>query len=419
MNVADSARLAAGLKLLGYEPTPRPQEADLVVLNTCVVRQAAEDRALSKLGELKRLKARRPNLKIAVMGCLVGPRPEELQRRFPFVDAFARPQNFEAILRLLPAAPAELEEGLGGEFWPRTMQEPEGVTAYVPVIHGCNKFCTFCIVPYRRGRERSRPIEEVKREVEHLVARGVVEVTLLGQTVEAYGKDLPDRPDLADLLMAIHDIPGLRRIRFLTSYPRDMTERIIATAARLPKVCQHINIPVQSGDNGVLRRMRRGYTVEEYKEKVALIRHYMPQGAISTDVIVGFCGETEEEFRNTYKLLEELRFDKVHVAAYSPRPGTIAWRTMADDVPKEVKHRRLLAIEELEKAISLQINRGLVGTVQEVLIEGYKGGRPFGRTPTGKIVHLSGDARPGELVPVRIEKAGPWSLQGARDGAEP
>jgi len=432
MNVADSAKLAASLQLLGYEPTPRPQAADLVVLNTCVVRQAAEDRALSKLGELKKLKARRPHLKVAVMGCMVGPRPQELHRRFPFVDAFAQPQDFDTILRILVP-----DHELGGEFWPWVFQEPSGITAYVPVIHGCDKFCTFCIVPYRRGRERSRPIEEVKREVEHLAARGVREVTLLGQTVEAYGKDLPDRPDLGDLMAAIHDIPGLLRIRFLTSYPRDMTEHIIATAARLPKVCQHINIPVQSGDNNVLRRMRRGYTVEEYKEKVALIRHYMPSAAISTDVIVGFCGETEEEFRNTYKLLEELRFDKVQVAAYSPRPGTIAWRTLADDVPKEVKHQRLLAIEELEEGISRQINQSLVGTVQEVLVEGRKAlpdgpafepshrasaeskgdGRLFGRTPTGKIVHWAGEARPGDLVQVRIEKAGPWSLQGSPEGA--
>jgi len=444
MNVADSAKLAAGLGLLGYEPVSRPQEADLVVVNTCVVRQAAEDRALSKLGELKRLKACRPHLKIAVMGCMVGPRTEELCRRFPFVDLFTQPQSFDPILRMLTpqeGASAEPEaEDLGGEFWPQVFQEPAGVTAYLPVIHGCDKFCTYCIVPYRRGRERSRPIDEIVREVEHLAGRGAREVTLLGQTVEAYGRDLTGHPDLGDLMAAIHNTPGLLRIRFLTSYPKDMTERIIATAARLPKVCQHINIPVQSGDNSVLQRMRRGYTVEEYKEKVALIRHYMPGAAISSDVIVGFCGETEAEFRNTYKLLEELSFDKVHVAAYSPRAGTIAWRTLTDDVPREVKHQRLLAIEELEERVSRQKNEALLGIVQEVLVEGSKDGRLFGRTPTGKIVHfltefafdrpagpvgvagprkLADSARPGDLVLVRIEKAGSWSLQGSIELGEP
>jgi len=252
----------------------------------------------------------------------------------------------------------------------------------------------------------------VRREVEHLVARGVREVTLLGQTVEAYGQDLPDHPDLGDLMEAIHDTPGLVRIRYLTSYPKDMTEHIIETTARLPKVCPHINLPVQSGDNDVLRRMRRGYTVEEYREKVAMVRRAMPEARLSTDVIVGFCGETEGEFQNTYDLLAEVRFDKVHVAAYSPRPGTIAWRRMADDVPKEVKHERLLAIEELQERIATEINARLLGTVQEVLVEGRKGDKLFGRTPGGKIVHFTGTVAIGELASVRIEKASPWSLQG-------
>jgi len=415
MNKADSDKLAAGLERLGLQQAALPEEADLVVLNTCSVRQHAEERAISKLGALKKLKSRR-DLKIAVMGCMVGPRTDYLRHRFPYVDVFTRPQEFDPILTAIGIDGEEL----GGEFWPRTFALAGGPTAYVPVIHGCDKFCSYCIVPYRRGRERSRPIAEVKHEVEHLIAGGVREVTLLGQTVEAYGHDLPDRPDLGDLLRALHDIDGLYRLRFLTSYPRDMTEPILRAVAELPKVCRHFSLPVQSGDDGVLERMRRGYTVAEYREKLDLLRRLMPQAAVSTDVIVGFCGETEAEFRRTYDLLAELRFDKVHVAAYSPRPGTIAWRRAADDVPREVKADRLRAVEELQARIAGEINGALLGSTVEVLVEEEKEGRLSGRARSGKLVHFDGAARPfgglgtqpGDLVCVVIEKASAWSLQG-------
>jgi tRNA-2-methylthio-N6-dimethylallyladenosine synthase len=409
MNEADSAKLAAGLQRLGWQETRRPEEADLVVLNTCVVRQKAEQRGVSKLAALRRLKersnGRRPQ--IAVMGCMVGLRPDSLRERFPFVDVFARPQAFSDVLAAV--APGE---DMGGEFWPETFPQAPGPTAYVPVIHGCNKFCTFCIVPYRRGRERSRPIAEVAHEVEVLVARGVKEVTLLGQTVEAYGHDLPERPSLADLFRAIHGIDGLERIRFLTSYPKDMTDDIIQAVAELPKVCECFNIPVQSGYDTILARMRRGYTLSEYRDVVERIRRRLPAAAISTDVIVGFCGETEEQFRRTCDLLAELRFDKVHVAAYSPRPGTIAWRTLADDLPQQVKIERLHIVEALQEGIAAEINARLQDTVQEVLVEGEKGGKLNGRTRSDKIVHFSGQARPGELANVRVEKTSAWSLQG-------
>jgi tRNA-2-methylthio-N6-dimethylallyladenosine synthase len=408
MNVADSQKLAAGLDRLGFVATDRVEEADLVVLNTCSVRDHAEQRAIGKLGTLKKQRERGRRFTLAVMGCMVGPRTEELRRRFPFVDVFARPQQFEPILHAVGV------EDTGGEFWPTTFAVPDAVTAYVPVVHGCDKFCTYCIVPYRRGRERSRPIDDIRREVEHLCARGVREVTLLGQTVEAYGHDLPDRPDLADLLEAIHDVPGLRRIRFLTSYPRDMTPRIVEAVRDLPKVCEYFNIPVQAGHDATLRRMRRGYTVAEYVEKVELIRRLMPHAAITTDVIVGFCGETDEEFLATYRLVERLRFDKVHVAAYSPRPGTIAARRLQDDVPREEKMRRLHAIEQLEARIAAEINTGLIGTAQEVLVETFKEGRWTGRTRSNKLVHFTGEGlAPGDVVPVRIEAATAWSLRGA------
>jgi tRNA-2-methylthio-N6-dimethylallyladenosine synthase len=407
MNVADSRKLAAGLDRAGLSPVDAPEEADLVVLNTCSVREHAEDRAIGQLGRLKKLRSRGKDFKIAVMGCMVGQRSQQLQERFPFVDVFARPQGFaEVLAAVLPDADP------GGELWPSTFPEPAGPTAYVPVIHGCNKFCAFCIVPYRRGRERSRPVAEVAHEVAVLAERGAREVTLLGQTVEAYGHDLPERPTLTDLFRAIQGTPGLERIRFLTSHPKDMTDDIIRSVSELPKVCEYFNIPVQSGDETVLARMRRGYTLGDYRTVVDKIRRWVPGAAISTDVIVGFCGETEEQFRRTHDLLAELRFDKVHVAAYSPRPGTIASRTLADDVPQAVKMERLHAIEELEEGIAAQINAGLVGTTQEVLIEGQRSGKLYGRTRTNKIAHSSGRAQVGDTARVLIEKSSAWSLQG-------
>jgi tRNA-2-methylthio-N6-dimethylallyladenosine synthase len=410
MNVADSLKLSAGFRRLGLREVDEPQEADLVVVNTCSVREHAEDRAYSKLGTLKKLKARRPELRIAVMGCLVGQRQDGLRERFPYVDVFARPQQFDGIMELVVGE----AEDLGGEFWPSTYAIPEGPTAYVPVVHGCNKFCTYCIVPYRRGRERSRPMADVRAEVEALAAGGIREVTLLGQTVEAYGHDLPEKPDLGDLMRGLHDVPGLKRIRFLTSYPRDMTPRISRAVAELPKVCEWYSLPVQAGHDDTLLSMRRGYTVGEYVAKVEEVRELMPAAGITTDVIVGYPGETAEHFAATLRLLEQLRFDKVHVAAYSPRPGTIAWRTMADDVPASVKKERLQAVEELERGISRQLNEALAGSNQEVLVEGVKeDGRFYGRTRNGKLTHFDGPARVGSLVDVRITAAGDWSLQGS------
>jgi tRNA-2-methylthio-N6-dimethylallyladenosine synthase len=406
MNVADSRKLAAGLDRAGLSAVDAPEDADLVVLNTCSVREHAEDRAIGQLGRLKKLRSRGKDLKIAVMGCMVGQRDDDLRRRFPYVDTFARPQDFAPIMQI-----AGIDDS-GGEFWPATFATPDAVTAFVPVIHGCDKFCTYCIVPYRRGREKSRSIDDVRNEVEHYCARGVREVTLLGQTVEAYGHDLPGAPDLGDLMRAIHGVPGLDRIRFLTSYPKDMTARIIDAVAELPTVCENFNIPVQAGDDAVLERMRRGYTVAEYLEKFEMVRSAMPHAAMVTDVIVGFCGETDAEFRNTYALLERLRFDKVHVAAYSPRPGTIAHRKLQDDVPAEVKQERLHAIEQLETRISSEINRQFLDTTQEVLVESTREGRWSGRNRLGKLVHFEGAAGVGQLVDVRIEHATAWSLQG-------
>jgi tRNA-2-methylthio-N6-dimethylallyladenosine synthase len=279
-------------------------------------------------------------------------------------------------------------------------------------VHGCNKFCTYCIVPYRRGREKSRPVDDVVREVAYLAANGVREVTLLGQTVEAYGHDLPDQPDLGDLFRELSAIDRIARVRFLTSYPRDMTSRILEAVAELPKVMECFSLPVQAASDAVLDSMRRGYTKAEYVAKIQEVRALMPDAGITTDIIVGYPGETDADFEDTCALLEELRFDKVHVAAYSPRPGTIAWRTMPDTVPADVKAARLHRIEEIEARISQEINEHYVGTTQEILVEGIRGTQPFGRTRTGKLVHLDVPARTGALVDVHIDHAGPFSLRG-------
>lgn len=413
MNKADSDKLAAGFERIGLKPTDRMERADIVVLNTCSVRQHAEDRAYSKLGRVRELKAGHPGLKVALMGCMVGLKTDELERRFPQVDVFARPQQFDGIMRLVEGP----SEDLGGEFWPDTYAIPEGPAAYVPVVHGCNKFCTYCIVPYRRGREKSRPLDEIVREVAYLANHGVREVTLLGQTVEAYGHDLPGQPDLGDLMRELSAVGRLARIRFLTSYPRDMTHRILEAVGELPKVMECFSLPVQAGSDAVLESMRRGYTTGEYVEKVAEVRELMPHAGITTNIIVGYPGETDTNFDETCKLLEMLRFDKVHVAAYSPRPGTIAFRKLADDVPAQVKAARLRRVEELEERISLEINRTYLGTSQPVLIEGIRNGQPFGRTRTGKLVHLDAPAQIGSLLDVRIAHAGAFSLRGSPEDA--
>jgi tRNA-2-methylthio-N6-dimethylallyladenosine synthase len=287
-----------------------------------------------------------------------------------------------------------------------------GPVKYIPIIYGCDNFCSYCIVPFRRGREVSRPLPEIVCEVENWTRRGVREVTLLGQNVDSYGHDLPDRPDLADLLSALHHIPGLWRIRFLTSHPKDISDKLIAAMSSLSKVCESINLPVQSGDDAILRAMGRGYTVDEYLKLVDKIRERVPGVSVTTDLIVGFPGEMEAQFHRSFALLQEIRFDLVHVAAYSPRPGTRAAR-MPDDVPSEEKKRRLALVEELQTAIATEINSRLSGHEVEVLVERRAKGKWTGRTRTDKIVFFQDEGDwAGRLVPVEITRTSPWSLQG-------
>ena len=430
MNEADSEKLARELESRGLVPADRMEQADYVVLNTCSVRAAAEEKTYGKLGELRALKRRRPDLTIAVGGCMVGADHSELARRAPHVDEFFRPVQFDRFLNRVEAGAtplvlspelrptpytAALGEGCVEEprEGPGSLGRPNRPTRWVSVIQGCNRACTYCIVPSRRGREASRPVDELVAEVRALVDDGAREVTLLGQIVDRYGRDLPGRPDLADLFDALAAIDGLWRIRFLTSHPADMTDRIVDAVATNPKVCEHVNIPVQSGSDTMLARMKRGYRIDRYLELIDKLRARIRGVTLATDVIVGMCGESEQEFAETLDLLERVRFDVVHVAMYSPRPGTRA-AEWADDVPHAVKRERLHAVEAVQERIASEINAALLGETVEVLVEAQRKGRWEGRTRGNKLVFFDHDESwLGRLAQVRIEKTSPWSLQGA------
>ena len=436
MNVADSNYVAAALRKRGYSESDDVEAADVVVLNSCTVRQAAEDRIVGKLGELARIKKQKPGTFVALTGCMVTEDQTTLRRRFPMVDIFFKPSAVSDFLVGLPdnAAPDLGEYGvaLALEGLLPTAQAGN-IAAYIPIIYGCNKTCTYCIVPFRRGKERSRTIEDIALEVEHLTTKGVREVTLLGQNVDTYGHDLPEPTDLAALLTRLNDIEDLWRIRFLTSHPKDMAQNLIDAVGTLPKAMEHINIPVQAGDDEIIKRMKRRYTLRYYRDLIRRIRETIPGVSLATDIIVGFPGESHDQFMHTLDLLEEIRFDKVHVAAYSPRPGTVA-AAWPDDVPHWEKMVRLHAVEALQERIGRELNSRHLGEEMEVLIEGTERGRWMGRTRTNKIVFVedkqSGQLqvangqtshvdrpsstvdRTGQLVTVRIEEAGPWSMQG-------
>jgi tRNA-2-methylthio-N6-dimethylallyladenosine synthase len=408
MNKADSDFVADYLQRAGLSRTEIVEEADLVLLNSCVVREHAEAKVVNKLRSLKGFKRSRPDVTIAVTGCMVDSRIDDLKNRFPWVDLFFRPQQWDvfsgwAESRGLPAVSQRQNA---------VPQNPP-VSAYVPIIHGCDSFCSYCVVPYRRGRVRSRDLDEICCQVRNLVQHGTKEVTLLGQIVDAYGQDLPSRPDLADLLAELNGIEGLLRIRFLTSHPSYMSRKLIGAVADLDKVCEHISLPIQAGDNGILKAMRRGYTAEEYGDIVDHIRRTVPDVALSTDVIVGFPGETDEQFARTLEVLRQRRFDKVHVAAYSPRPETTATRNLKDDVNPETKESRRAQAEALQNAIAAEINATFMGQTVAVLVEDQKKGKWCGRTRGDKLVFFTGKANMmGQLAGVRIDKTSAFALQG-------
>lgn len=438
MNVADTQRLASALEQLGYQAAGTQDEdsAMIQVINTCVVRQQAEDKAWGRLQQLKKLKEKNPDMVIGLMGCLVGVKdPLRLRKQVPFVDVFIPPSEVEPLTAFLQDRTVEADmvteqvakRARLNQFMD-TMHDNSSdlvlplhernqlVSAHIPVVYGCSHACTFCIIPFRRGIERSRPVGEIVRDVRNLARQGIKEITLLGQIVDRYGKDIPDGPNLAQLLRVVHEVAeeeDLYRIRFLTSHPNYMTDDLLETVAALPRIMPHIEVPIQAGDDGVLENMKRGYTQQQYCDLVEKIRRVIPSVAIHTDIIVGFPGETEAQFMETYRVLEELKLDKAHLAMYSPRPGTVSERRMADDVAKADKKRRHEMLEDLQAQIQAEINAQYLGEMVEVLVEEEHKGKWRGRTPQNKLVFFEDISTNwhGKLATVEVTWTGPYSMQ--------
>jgi tRNA-2-methylthio-N6-dimethylallyladenosine synthase len=425
MNEADAQRVGSELEKIGLTYTDHAREADVIVLDTCVVRQSAEDKAYSYITTLKPIKQKRPETIVTVMGCMVGVKGNVvLKKQFPWVDVFMAPSetaplvNFMRQREAFAMMEAETRQRFAlqdGDLILPAHERGSLIAAHVPIVYGCSHACTFCIIPFRRGVERSRPIGEIAHEVRSLAEQGVKEVTLLGQIVDRYGRDFDDGPDLSDLLRVINGIDGIERIRFLTSHPNWMNDKLLDTVAELPKVCEHIEVPVQAGDDDVLRAMKRGYTSDDYRRLIEKIRSKLPNTSIATDIIVGFPGETEAQFQKTYDLLAELKLDVAHLAKYSTRPGTVAARNLDDDVPEEEKERRWRVLNDQHEYISDGINRRYQDQIVEVLVEDHHKGKWRGRTRTNKLVFFDDTAidRRGQLVNVKIDKTGAWSMSGA------
>ena len=430
MNEADSRHLGSQLEALGYTSQEKPAGADIVVLNTCVVRQQAEDKAVGRLHHVQYLKKKEPDMIIGLMGCMVGMKESgRLKGEYPFVDVFMPPSDTEPLLDYLAEQGAHAEEKLietqkkaiqnaiqDEEHILPALRRGKSVLANVPIVLGCSHACTFCIIPYRRGAERSLPKEEILREIQKLTDQGVREVMLLGQIVDRYGEDFEEDYDLADLLHDVSKNENLLRIRFLTGHPNYWTPRMTEAVRDLPKVMPHIELPVQAGNNKVLEDMARGYTREDYIRVVKEIRDITPDVTINTDIIVGFPGETEEEFMDSYTLLEELRLDKIHLSKYSMRPKTIATRKMEDNVTDEEKEDRRIRIDALNDKILAEKNEKFNGATVEVLVEGKLKTRWKGRTPCNRLVFFE-DPRhlTGALIDIDIKWAGPYSLIGGEN----
>jgi tRNA-2-methylthio-N6-dimethylallyladenosine synthase len=421
MNKYESERMAGILVGLGYEITRETRGADLILLNTCSIRDKAEQKVYSQLGHLKWLKRHNPDLIVGVCGCVAQQEGERILQRVPHVDLVFGPQNIPKLPSLLAQVHSrrhQLSDLADNPLWDEQLfpiRRDHPFQAWVTVMQGCDKFCTFCVVPYTRGREQSRPTAAIAREVHTLAAQGYKEVTLLGQNIDSYGKRSPEGKDLADLLEMLHPIAGLERIRFITSHPRDFTDKLMQTVGALDKVCEYIHLPVQSGSSVVLKRMHRGYTRDEYLAKVERLRALVPDVAISTDMIVGFPGETDDEFAHTLQLVEAVEFDSMYLFKYSPRPGTRA--AMFDEqVPEAVKTERFNALLEVQEAVQLRRNRARIGRCEEVLVEGpsKKGSVQLtGRTRQNRPVNFVGHpSLTGSLVSVHIEKGGTHSLEG-------
>jgi len=411
MNVADSQRVDVGLNKLGLIKESNIENANIIVLNTCVVRQSAEDTATGLLGKLLKSK-NKDNSYICVTGCMVESNTKKLTQRFPQVDLWAKPQETSKIIENIADHLNLSSEGCVENLIPKK----SNYTEFVPIVQGCDKFCTFCVIPYRRGRETSRTIDEIIFDIETLTNNGTLEVTLLGQNVDSYGHDLNPKVDLSDLLIEVEKIPMIKRIRFLTSHPNDMSIKLLETIGSLDKVCESVNLPFQSGSNRILANMRRGYTRDQYLSKIDQIKFMLPNSTITTDLIVGFPGEKEEDFEDSIDILKEVRFDKVHVAAYSERKGTYAFRKIDDNIPINIKKLRLNRVNTLQEEIQLELNNKYLNSVYKVLIDGKTKDRFYGRTLGDKLVYIKdiNSSDLGSIIETEINDVSPYSLSGSK-----
>ncbi|MCP6762731.1 MAG: tRNA (N6-isopentenyl adenosine(37)-C2)-methylthiotransferase MiaB [Fischerella sp. CENA71] len=427
MNKADSERMAGILEDMGFEWSEDPNQADVILYNTCTIRDNAEQKVYSYLGRQAKRKHEQPDLTLVVAGCVAQQEGEALLRRVPELDLVMGPQHANRLKDLLQQVfdgnqivatePIHIIEDI------TKPRRDSKVTAWVNVIYGCNERCTYCVVPSVRGVEQSRTPEAIRAEIEELGRQGYKEITLLGQNIDAYGRDLPGvtpegrhQHTFTDLLYYVHDVPGVERIRFATSHPRYFTERLIRACAELPKVCEHFHIPFQSGDNEVLKRMARGYTHEKYRRIIDTIRGYMPDAAISADAIVGFPTETEAQFENTLKLVEDIGFDQLNTAAYSPRPGTPA-AVWENQLSEEVKSDRLQRLNHLVAIKAAERSQRYMGRLEEVLVEDQNPKdktQVMGRTRTNRLTFFNGDINElkGKLVKVKITEVRAFSLTG-------
>lgn len=421
MNENDSQRLGGLLQKIGYEETTVMEDADAILLNTCCVRESAELKIYGKIGELKGLKRNKPSLIVGVCGCMAQKNQKALFKRAPHIDFVVGPNNLHDVPNIIAQIGEErkhilaTDDIINAESDHVPTVRKQGMTAWVPIMYGCNNFCTYCIVPYVRGRERSRTIAEICAEIEGLAQEGCREVTLLGQNVNSYGKGT-DEGDFADLLRAVNEIKGIERIRYMTSHPRDMSQRVIDAVRDCEKVCDHFHLPVQAGSDILLKRMNRGYTTEYYRDLVRRIRKANPNATLTTDLIVGFPGETDELFEETLAFVKEMRYDAAYTFLYSKRSGTPA-AEMDEQVDIKVKKARLQKLMDMQNENSLELNQAYVGRIVEVMVEGPSKSDEqtwTGRTTGNKIIlwPYVGTEKVGDLVNVRVDVAQTWLLKG-------
>ena len=420
MNIADAERMEGQLQGAGYMRTEETADADIILINTCCVRETAEDKVYGKIGEIKKIKEKNPKLIFGIAGCMAQKEGDNLMRRAPHIDFVLGTGKVQELTRIIAEIAAEhtsvVDVALSDSEIAENLPVARGgkFSAWVPIMYGCNNYCTYCIVPYVRGRERSRSPEEVVAEVQRAVAEGYREVTLLGQNVNSYGKD-HKAADFADLLRMVDEVEGIRRVRFMTSHPKDIGDKLIDTIKNGTHICEHIHLPVQYGSSRILKAMNRGYTVERYRERALRVRESLPEASLTTDLIVGFPGETDKDFAEMLAFLREMRYDSAYTFLYSKRSGTPA-ATMAEQVPDDVKHERLNALMEAQNTISREINEQLLGRTLEVMVEGASKNDPAvwsGRTRTNKIVLFPHSAeQEGDFVQVRVTQPQTWVLKG-------